>query len=60
MPPDDEEALAEAIVRAVDDPAERIRRGGSAARHVRAGYSWDGLAGRFMQLYEHVAAARRA
>ena len=32
----------------------------SAARHVRAGYSWDGLAGRCTQLYENVAAARRA
>jgi glycosyltransferase involved in cell wall biosynthesis len=59
VPPDDEEALAEAIVQAVDDPAERIRRGANAARHVRDRYSWNGLAGRFTQLYEHVAAAHR-
>jgi glycosyltransferase involved in cell wall biosynthesis len=59
VPPDDEAALADAIVRAVDDPAERIRRGGNAARHVREGYSWHAVAGRCTQLYEHVAAARR-
>src|SRR5207342_2663937 len=52
VPPDDEEALAEAILRAVDDPAERIPRGENAARHVRDTYSWNGLAGRFTQLYE--------
>ena len=59
VPPDDEEALAQAIVQAVNDPAGRIRRGENAARHVRDSYSWDGLAGRFTQLYEQVAAAHR-
>ena len=58
MPPDDEEALAQAILHAVDDPAERSRRGENAARHIRDTYSWNGLAGRFTQLYEQVTAAR--
>ncbi len=57
VPPDDEAALALAIAQAIDDPAERRRRGELAARHVRESYSWHGLAGRFTQLYEQVAAA---
>ena len=59
MPPDDEEALAQAIVHAVNDPAERSRRGENAARHIRDTYSWNGLAGRFTQLYEQVTAAHK-
>ena len=59
VPPDDEEALAEAMVQALDDTTERLRRGETAARHVRDSYSWNGLAGRFAQLYEDVSAARR-
>jgi glycosyltransferase involved in cell wall biosynthesis len=55
VPPDDEEALADAIVRAVDDAGERRRRGENAARHVRDSYSWNGLSGRFTDLYDHVA-----
>ena len=55
VPPDDEGALADAIVRAVDDPAERAARGENAARHVRDSYSWNGLASRFTDLYEDVA-----
>jgi glycosyltransferase involved in cell wall biosynthesis len=58
VPPDDEAALAEAIVQAVDDSGDRRRRGKNAARHVRASYSWNGLAGRFTRLYDHVAATR--
>jgi glycosyltransferase involved in cell wall biosynthesis len=59
VPPDDEEALAETMVRAVDDSAERARRGKNAARHARDSYSWNGLAGRFTELYEHVVASPR-
>ncbi|HET6171791.1 MAG TPA: glycosyltransferase family 4 protein [Gaiellales bacterium] len=55
VPPDDEEALADAIVRAVDDPIDLRRRGDNGARHVRDSYSWNGLARRFAQLYEQVA-----
>jgi len=57
VPPDDEAALADAIVHAVGDPAERRRRGANAARHVRDGYSWNAVAARVTELYEHVAAA---
>jgi glycosyltransferase involved in cell wall biosynthesis len=57
--PDDEAALTDAIVRAVDESAQRIRRGENAARHVRDNYSWNGLASRFTQLYEQVAARPR-
>ncbi len=59
VPPDDEEALADAMVHAVNDAGERARRGENAARHVRDSYSWDGLSGRFTDLYEHVAALDR-
>jgi glycosyltransferase involved in cell wall biosynthesis len=58
VPPDDEAALAEAIAQAVNERSECRRRGENAARHVRDSYSWNGLAGRFTQLYEDVAAAR--
>jgi glycosyltransferase involved in cell wall biosynthesis len=59
VPPDDEAALADAIVQAVDDSGERRRRGENAARHVRDSYSWNGLASRFTQLYERVEDSRR-
>jgi glycosyltransferase involved in cell wall biosynthesis len=59
VPPDDEEALADALVQAVKDTSERRVRGENAARHVRENYSWNGLACRFTRLYEHVAAGRQ-
>jgi glycosyltransferase involved in cell wall biosynthesis len=55
VPPDDEDALADAIVRAVDDPALRLRCGRNAARHVRERYSWSSLASRVGELYEQVS-----
>ena len=55
VPPDDEDALADAIVRAIEDPAQRMRCGENAARHVRERYSWNGLASRFTELYEQVS-----
>jgi glycosyltransferase involved in cell wall biosynthesis len=51
VPPDDEVALADAIVGAVDDRDERLRRGENAARHVREAYSWGRLAERCIELY---------
>jgi glycosyltransferase involved in cell wall biosynthesis len=59
VPPDDEAALADAIVHAIDGPGELTRRGANAARHVRESYSWDGLAERFTHLYEHVSDVQR-
>jgi glycosyltransferase involved in cell wall biosynthesis len=49
--PDDEEALADALVAAVEDPAERARRGEAAREAVRARYSWPALAGRVADVY---------
>jgi glycosyltransferase involved in cell wall biosynthesis len=49
--PDDEEALADALVAAVNDPAERARRGESARAAVRERYSWPALAGRVADVY---------
>ena len=60
VPPDDEAALADAIVHAVDGRDDRATRGRNAARHVRQTYSWNGLAERFTRLYEQVAEARRS
>jgi glycosyltransferase involved in cell wall biosynthesis len=59
VPPDDEAALADAMVHAIDGSDERARRGANAARHVRESYSWDGLAERFTLLYEHVSDVQR-
>jgi glycosyltransferase involved in cell wall biosynthesis len=52
--PDDEEALADAIAHAINDPAERLLRGENALRHVREGYAWDRLAERCSELYARV------
>jgi glycosyltransferase involved in cell wall biosynthesis len=49
--PDDEEALAEVLVAAVNDPAERARRGDAARAVVRERYSWPALAGRVADVY---------
>ncbi len=51
VPPDDLDALADALVFAVDNPAEVARRGANALAHARAELSWDGLAGRFDAVY---------
>lgn len=40
VPPDDAEALAEAMTEAVNDPAARRRRGQSARREVVGRYAW--------------------
>lgn len=52
VPPDDETALAEAMVVAVNNAGERTRRGANAHRHAHASYSWHGAAGRVAALYE--------
>ena len=57
VPPDDVEALAEAITTAVNDAAERERRGTNAANHARQWHSWDSAAGRLSELYEACADA---
>ena len=54
VPPDDEGALADALVEAVNDEGHRRRRG-EAAREVAAErYSWPALARRVTDLYDAV------
>jgi len=54
--PDDAGDLANALVHAVNCPAERARRGRLAAEDARARYAWPALAERVAAVY---AAARR-
>jgi glycosyltransferase involved in cell wall biosynthesis len=44
VPPDDESALADAIVEAVSDPAELRRRGAAAERDVAQRFAWPAIA----------------
>jgi len=57
VPPDDEDALADAIVAAVEDGAERRRRGGLAYERSRARYAWPALAERLARVYADAAGA---
>jgi glycosyltransferase involved in cell wall biosynthesis len=50
--PDDERALADAMVTAINDPKQRIERGRNAYRHARDRYSWRDVARRVTDLYE--------
>ncbi len=53
--PDDEQALTEAIVAAVDDGEERARRGIAARRAASERWSWPALAGDVAQVLTDVA-----
>jgi glycosyltransferase involved in cell wall biosynthesis len=55
VPPDDEGALADALVEAVNDRAERRRRAELAYEVARGRYSWPALAGGLDQVYREVA-----
>jgi glycosyltransferase involved in cell wall biosynthesis len=55
VPPDDEEALAEALVEAVNGDGERRRRGQRAYEAARGRYSWPALARGLAQVYTEVA-----
>jgi glycosyltransferase involved in cell wall biosynthesis len=52
VPPDDERALAAALVAAVNDAPERRRRGIAAAADVRTCYSWPMLGAKLAGAYE--------
>ena len=56
VPPDDEEALAGAMVEAVRDDAERARRGEAAYRDSRSKYAWPALARKLAEVYDGVLA----
>ncbi|HEX6312417.1 MAG TPA: glycosyltransferase family 4 protein, partial [Acidimicrobiia bacterium] len=54
VPPDDEDALAEALVDAVNHVDARRARGANAYEQVRAQYSWFALVDRFIACYEQL------
>jgi glycosyltransferase involved in cell wall biosynthesis len=56
VPPDDEDALRDALVAAVNDPDARRRMGEAAYERSRARYSWPALAERIARVYDEVAA----
>jgi glycosyltransferase involved in cell wall biosynthesis len=58
VPPDDEDAMVEALVRIVSDDAGRRRMGETAYERSRSRYSWPALAKRVADVYEDVADAR--
>jgi len=51
VPPDDPDALADALATVVNDPAETAARGANALAYARAELSWDGLVTRFEAVY---------
>jgi glycosyltransferase involved in cell wall biosynthesis len=56
VPPDDADALEDALVAAVNDECERRRRGEAAYRVARERYSWPTLVERLARVYEEVRA----
>lgn len=62
VPPDDLDALVDALVQVVDDPDEVRRRGEAALAHARAELSWAGRVAGFEHAYASAAErhARRA
>src|SRR4051794_3904069 len=55
VPPDDEEALARALVACIDDDVERRRRGRRAWRTARERYSWPAIAEGVAGVFDEVA-----
>jgi glycosyltransferase involved in cell wall biosynthesis len=56
VPPDDEDAMADALVRIVNNADERRGMGESAYERSRARYSWPALAKRVARVYDEVSA----
>jgi glycosyltransferase involved in cell wall biosynthesis len=52
LPPDDRDALANALIEAVNHPEERRRRGVNARRVALDRYAWPALAERVASVYE--------
>ncbi|MCA1680025.1 MAG: glycosyltransferase family 4 protein [Actinobacteria bacterium] len=55
---DDEDALADSIVEAVNDTETRRTRSANAYAQIRAGYAWSSLAERFVAVYQETIQAR--
>jgi glycosyltransferase involved in cell wall biosynthesis len=60
VPPDDEIALATALVEAVNQPDERLRRGAAAAESAYARYAWPALGARLARVYQSLLSQRQA
>jgi glycosyltransferase involved in cell wall biosynthesis len=54
VPPDDIDALAEALVDAVNDETGRRERAVNGYRQIRANYAWTSLAHRFADIYDYL------
>ena len=54
VPPDDEQALATALVEAVNNDSMRLQRGAAAYTTARARYSWPALGEKLARTYEAV------
>ncbi|MEA2473334.1 MAG: glycogen synthase [Thermoleophilaceae bacterium] len=59
VPPDDEDALCEALVELVADDGERRRRGEAAYGAARERYSWPALIEGLARVYDEVREGRR-
>jgi glycosyltransferase involved in cell wall biosynthesis len=60
VPPDDEEALAEALIEAANGDDERARRGEAAYAEARGRYAWPALARGVANIYDDVLAGTPA
>lgn len=58
VPPDDVEALADALVSIAADPDGLARRGHTARAHAAANLSWTARAPRFEQIYDRISRSR--
>jgi glycosyltransferase involved in cell wall biosynthesis len=54
IPPDNEDALVEVLMKALTCPAERLARADAAQALVKRGYSWQSVADRVAGVYEAV------
>ena len=60
IPPDDEQALAAALIEAATDASERHRRGQQAASEAHRHYGWPAIAARINDIYREVIAQKAA
>lgn len=60
VPPDDPEALADAVVRAISAPPEHREEMARRARETAMGHSWDLVAERFMASFDEAARKARS
>jgi rhamnosyl/mannosyltransferase len=58
VPPADADALAEALLRLIADPALRARLGEAGRDRAHAEFSLDVMVGRYWKLFERLTSAR--